>query len=142
MTKDASPGLRSLLDRLYRRRDFIKLFGKGLGYTAVASALPACGGGGGGNDPGQAAPAAVIPAASPDYTVLKRTSFGVHRDALGEIQALGIDAYLEQQLDYTQIDDGTLEADIQALFPLTGKSPAQLIGCRAIPADVQPTAVI
>lgn len=128
MTQNASPGLRNLLDQLYRRRDFLKLFGKGLGYSAVASALPACGGGGGGDNPGQAAPAAVIPAASRDYTVLKRTSFGVHRDALADIQALGFDAYLEQQLDYTQVDDGTLEADIQALFPLTAQSPAQLIG--------------
>jgi len=129
MTKHRSADLVTTLDRLYKRRDFLKLFGKGLGYTAVASALPACGGGGGsGSDPVQPAPAAVIPQASREYTVLKRTSFGVHRDALAALQTVGIDAWLEQQLDYTQIDDGTLEADIQSLFPLTTRSPAQLIG--------------
>ena len=131
MNKPASFDISAFLNGLHNRREFLKLFGKGLGYTALASALPACGGGGGGgsggsNNPGQ--PANVIPQASTDYTVLKRTSFGVHRDALGLIQNLGINAYLEQQLDYTQIDDGDLDATIQTLFPLTTHNPARLIG--------------
>ncbi len=119
----------SILDSLRNRREFLQLLGRGLGYSALASTLPACGGGsGGGNDPVPPAPTAVIPAASSEYTALKRTSFGVHRDALSSIQSIGIDAYLQQQLDYTQIDDGDLEASIQSLFPLTAQSPAQLIG--------------
>jgi len=122
MDKNTPFELNTLLDSLHNRRDFLKLFGKGLGYTALASAVPACSSS---DDP--APPAPVIPAASRAYSALKRTSFGVHRDALVSIQSMGIDAYLEQQLDYTQIDDGNLEATIQSLFPLTSQSPAQLI---------------
>jgi hypothetical protein len=114
--------LNAVLERLHSRRDFLKLFGKGLGYSALASTLPACSSS---DDPAQPAP--LIPPASAEYTALKRTSFGVHRDALNAIQSMGIDAYLEQQLDYTQIDDGNLEATIQNLFPLTSQSSAQLI---------------
>ncbi len=108
---------------LHSRRDFIKLFGKGLGYTALVSALPGCSSS---DDPLPPAPP-VIPQASAEYTALKRTSFGVHRDALNAIQNMGIDAYLEQQLDYSNIDDGDLEATIQSLFPLISQTPAQLI---------------
>lgn len=114
--------LNAVLDSLHSRRDFIKLFGKGLGYTALASTLPACS-----SDDPAAPPAPVIPKASTEYTVLKRTSFGVHRDALSSIQSMGVDAFLEQQLNYTQIDDGDLEATIQSLFPLTTQSPADLL---------------
>ena len=130
MTSRASFDLTAILDRLQSRREFLKLFGKGLGYTALASTLPACGGGGGGGggSSAQPPPRAAIPTASAEYTVLKRTSFGVHRDALTTIQDIGIDAWLEQQLDYTRIDDGDLEATIQTLFPLTAQSPAELIG--------------
>ena len=110
MIKPDPRELSTILDRLCRRRDFLKLFGKGLGYSAVASTLTACGGGGGGSDPIQQPPAPVIPQASAGYTVLKRTSFGARRDALATLETLGIDAYLEQQLDYTRIDDGDLEA--------------------------------
>ena len=49
------------------------------------------------------------------------------RDAMVAIKNLGISNYLEQQLNYTFIDDGSLEADIQALFPLTMQTPALLI---------------
>jgi uncharacterized protein (DUF1800 family) len=131
MTRPAAYDLKAILDSLQNRRDFLKLFGKGLGYTALASTLPACGGGGGdssnSSDSVQIMPAAVIPQASSEYTAIKRTSFGVHRDELAAIQSIGIDAYLEQQLDYTQINDGNLEATIQTLFPLSTQTPAQLI---------------
>ncbi len=129
MKKPDVSALNTILENLHSRRDFLKLFGKGLGYSALAPALTACGGGGGG-DPAPAPPAAppVIPQASSAYTVVKRTSFGVHRDALGSIESMGIDAWLEQQLDYAGIDDGDLEATIQTLFPLTTQSPAQLLG--------------
>ncbi len=124
MAKKTSLDLNVLLDSLHSRRDFMKLFGKGLGYTALASTLPACSSNG--DDPVQAVPP-VIPPASAEYSALKRTSFGVHRDALSSIRSMGIDAYLEQQLDYTNINDGDLEATIRSLFPLTGQTPASLI---------------
>ena len=121
--------LDSVLGHLQDRREFLQLLGRGLGYPALASALPACGGGSGdGSDPITPAPTEVIPAASAEYTVLKRTSFGLHRDTLSAIRNLGVDAFLEQQLDYTRIDDGALESSIQALFPLSAQSPPQLIG--------------
>ena len=112
-----------ILNNLQTRREFLKLLSKGLGYSALVGVLPACGGGDGNNDP---VPSAEIPAASAEFTVLKRTSFGPHRDALATIQSLGIDAYLEQQLNYNQIDDGDLEATISRLFPLTQQTAKQL----------------
>ena len=129
MDRKTSLELDALLHSLYSRRDMMKLFGRGLGYTALASTLPACSSS---DDPavpapGDPVPPPVIPQASAEYTALKRTSFGVHRDALASIQSIGIDAYLEQQLDYLNIDDGDLVATIQALFPLTQQSPADLL---------------
>jgi hypothetical protein len=121
-----------MLERLRGRREFLQLFGKGLGYGAVAALLPACGGSssdsGSGDDSQPPAPEKpVIPPASPEYTALKRTSFGPHRDELQSIGVLGISAYLEHQLDYQAIDDSPLEAEITASFPLTLQSPGQLI---------------
>ena len=122
MDKSKPIDLDCLLGNLHSRRDFMKLFGRGLGYSALASTLPACSSS---DDP--APPASVIPAASAEYTVLKRTSFGVHRDALRSIESIGIDAFLERQLEYAAIDDGDLETTIQTLFPLTQQTPAQLL---------------
>jgi uncharacterized protein (DUF1800 family) len=126
----APTDLRSLPDSLHSRRDFLKIMAVGLGYTALAPALHGCGSGGDSgsgviNNPPPLQPS--LPAASEEYTVLKRTSFGVHRDALNAIQGMGIDAYLENQLDYLAISDGDLEATIANLFPATMQTPAQLI---------------
>lgn len=128
MDKTTTFDVNAALDSLHNRRAFLKLFGKGLGYTALASTLSACDGGSSSDDDSAPPePTAGIPPASREYTVLKRTSFGAHRDALQAIHTLGVEAYLEQQLDYLHIDDGDLETTIQALFPLTSHSPAQLI---------------
>ncbi len=125
---NATLNLRDLLERLQNRREFLQMLGRGLGYGAAAALLPACGSSSDSNDQSLPPPASpAIPAARPEYTVLKRTSFGPHRDALESIDALGIDAYLEQQLDYTALDDSALEAEIAAKFPLTLQSPDQLI---------------
>jgi hypothetical protein len=43
MGNDASFDLEKLLERLQNRREFLQLFGKGLGYSALVAALPACG---------------------------------------------------------------------------------------------------
>ncbi|WP_455223385.1 DUF1800 domain-containing protein [Kaarinaea lacus] len=117
--------LLSLLDNLHSRRDFLKIMGMGLGYSALATTLPACSSGGDGGTPLPSDPS--LPAASQEYSILKRTSFGVHRDALSAAQSMGIDAYLENQLNYQAIDDSNLETTIATLFPLTTQSPAQLI---------------
>lgn len=117
--------LNSILDSLQNRREFLKLLGKGVGYTALASTLPGCGSGGGSN-PDLPDPEPVIPSASREYIVLKRTSFGAHLDELAAIEGIGIDAYLEQQLEHIQIDDSNLETTIQTLFPLIFQTPTQL----------------
>ena len=135
MDKDTTLDVAGILGRLQNRREFLRSCSRGAGYSALALLLPACGSGGGSDDDDDAndnganpsTPRAAIPPASPEFTVLKRISFGPHRDELAAIRALGIDAYLEQQLDYLSIADGTLEADIAALFPLTLQTPEQLL---------------
>lgn len=106
----------------------MKLIAQAMGYGALMPALQACGGGGGGSESGPPpASVSIIPSATLEYTALKRTSYGVHRDELAAMEVMGVSAYLEQQLDYGSINDGSLEADIATLFPLTTQTPAQLI---------------
>ncbi|MDH3761671.1 MAG: DUF1800 domain-containing protein [Gammaproteobacteria bacterium] len=119
----------AILGRMQNRREFLHMFGRGLGYGALITALPACGGGGSDDDDGDdSPPQSPIPKPSRQYSVLKRTSFGPQRDEMTSINILGIGNYLEAQMDHLSIDDDSLEADIQALFPLTMQAPAQLIG--------------
>ncbi len=126
MTNKIPPTFESTLADLISRRDFIKLFGQGATYTAFASLLPACGSSSGGDKDEMDEPPA-IPAAAREYTVLKRTSFGVHRDALDAINNLGIDAYLDQQLNLSPTVDSDLENTIASLFPITQQSAEQLL---------------
>jgi uncharacterized protein (DUF1800 family) len=128
-----------VLNNLRNRREFLQLLAKGLGYSALAAALPGCGGGGGGDETDPPTTEKVIPEASREYQVLKRTSFGAHRDSLSSIESLGIDAYLEQQLDYQQIDNGTLESDLQNLFPLIYQTADQLFD--GFPNNIQEIAL-
>ena len=127
MANGKSFNLDEILDRLQNRREFLQLFGKGLGYGALATILPACGGSSSGSSDELPPQRIVIPKASPEYTALKRTSFGPHRDELASIKNLGITPYLERQLDHLNIDVSALEAEIAAQFPLTLQTPAQLI---------------
>jgi hypothetical protein len=133
--------LRKLLDSVHSRRGFLKGIGMSLGYAALAATLPACSSsssGSGGDTPPiddvpvddspPVTPPVSLPAASAEYNALKRTSFGVHRDSLSAMQSIGIDAYLENQLDYLSINDGDLETTIEGLFPLSTQTPAELIG--------------
>jgi hypothetical protein len=131
MAKPANIDLSAILGRMRNRREFLQLLGRGLGYGALATVLPACGSGGGGSDSDAELPQtpaqSPVPKPSPEFTALKRTSFGPHREELDSIQNLGIGEYLERQMDYLGINDGSLEADIEALFPLTTKTPLQLL---------------
>ena len=116
---------------MQNRREFLRIVARGLGYSAVAAVLPACGGSDSGSDDDEDSSSnqsskKAIPKPSREYTTLKRISFGPHRDEMASIETLGIDAYIEQQLDHLNINDGTLEADIQALFPLINQTAAQL----------------
>ena len=132
MAQKTNNHLTGIFERMQNRREFLRLFGQGLGYGALASMLPACGGSSSGPEDENSPPPVsiappVIPRATPEYIALKRTSFGPHRDSLAAIRTLGIDAYLEQQLDHLSLDDTALEAEIALRFPLTLQSPAQLV---------------
>ncbi|MBV1915640.1 MAG: DUF1800 domain-containing protein [Pseudomonadales bacterium] len=117
------------------RREFLQLMGAGLVYGGVASTLPGCSSGSdGGTTSDSGNPGAGIPAATREYTTLKRTSFGVHRDEMLAIDSIGISAYLDQQLNYLAIDDGILEAHIQTNFPLLFQTPAELYA--GFPANI------
>lgn len=100
--------------------------GAGIAFGTIASTLPGCSSSGDGNSGTPGIPGDGIPASSKEYTILKRTSFGVHRDEMLAIDNIGASAYLEQQLDHLSINDGTLEADIQSQFPLLYQTPEQL----------------
>lgn len=120
--KDAA----KLIPPLDRRR-FMELAGRGIGASALAALLPGCGGGGGGGSSGGGGlggPA--IPPASAEVQALRRTSFGVSPDSLAAINALGVEDYLEQQLNYLAIDDSAIEAAVASTFPLASQTPAQL----------------
>lgn len=139
MAMTPSNELDKVLRLLQKRREFLRFSGMGLGYGAMATVLPACGGGGGNSSggtepeptpppiPGPGPDPSPLPKPSPEYTALKRTSFGPHRDTLAAINSDGIDAFLEQQLNYTDIDVSALETEIAARFPQTLATPAQLI---------------
>lgn len=128
MEKTAEINLQAILGRLQNRREFLQLCGRALGYGALATLLPACGDGGADAPAGDTAPPApVLPKPDPEYTVLKRTSFGPHRDELASIRSLGIDAYLEQQLDFLAIDETAMEAEIADRFPLSLLAPVDLL---------------
>ena len=114
------------LNDKFSRRDFLKVFGAGLGYASLGPVLSGCGAGESGGV--QAAPLFAPLSATPaEFSTLKRTSFGVRRDELIEMQELGIDAYLERQLDYISIDDAGLESSIRRLFPFATRRSDQLI---------------
>lgn len=118
--------LSTLLNQLIRRRDVLRQGSGALAISAIGLPLSACNGSrsSGSN---ASSPSASIPAPTPEYTTLKRSSFGVTQASLAEIRTLGIDNYLQQQLEYESIDDGDLETTIANLFPLSQQSPQQLI---------------
>ncbi|MCG8668808.1 MAG: DUF1800 domain-containing protein [Pseudomonadales bacterium] len=121
------------LNRLFQRREFIDLLAKAGAGSAVGlsvMSLSACGGGGGGSrgdDDNDDIPAPAIPVPTSEFTVLKRTSFGVSQSSMEQIESLGIADFLEQQLDPDSIDDGDLEATIASLFPLSQQGAPDLL---------------
>lgn len=130
-----------IISRILNRREFVNLMSRGMGGSALAFSslhLSGCGNGGSGDSNGNddsedddtgnndnTDTNNVDP--SPEYTVLKRTSFGVSQSSMAQIESQGINEFLEQQLDYQAIDDGNLEATIATLFPLTQATAAELL---------------
>lgn len=64
----------------------------------------------------------------PDRTVLtlNRISFGISQTALDRAYSIGIDAFIEEQLDYQSIDD-PIEAEVALRYPMTQYTGAQLV---------------
>jgi uncharacterized protein (DUF1800 family) len=57
--------------------------------------------------------------------LLRRVTFGPNQPLVDEVHAQGIDAWLEQQLDPDNIDDGPAE-EVFAQFPLAGMGAAEI----------------
>lgn len=66
------------------------------------------------------------PSSSLEVHVLNRTSFGIRPEDLDEIRQIGIEAYLERQLNPASIDDSEMEAVLAERFPSLGMSPAEI----------------
>ncbi len=65
--------------------------------------------------------------ASPALTVLNRLSFGPRPGDYERVQAMGIDAYIEEQLHPESIDDRALEQRVASLYPTLAMSSGELI---------------
>ncbi|HEX7587459.1 MAG TPA: DUF1800 domain-containing protein, partial [Anaerolineae bacterium] len=65
--------------------------------------------------------------ASPAVTVLNRVSFGPRPGDFERVQAMGIDAYIDEQLHPETLDDSALDQKIAAAYPTLGMSAAELI---------------
>ena len=65
--------------------------------------------------------------ASPVVTALNRISFGPRPGDFERVQAMGIDAYIDEQLHPETLDDGALEQRIAAAYPTLAMSAADLI---------------
>lgn len=103
------------------RRQFLQLLATGSALLSSAPLLSGCGSDGSGS-----AAATNSGSQANYYTQLRRASFGVSRNVLDNVNRDGFEAYIDQQLDYLNIDDGNLQADIERLFPLTQLSAAEL----------------
>ena len=63
----------------------------------------------------------------PSVTVVNRVSFGPRPGDYERVQALGIDAYIEEQLHPESIDDTALDQTLASTYPTLSMSAADLI---------------
>lgn len=97
----------------FTRRQFLGAVGVG----SLGASLSGCGG----PSPWVEDPPIPPPDISNDLglRLLNRTTFGPSPKEINEINAIGYEAYLEQQLDPDGIDDGQLDARLASLTTLT-----------------------
>lgn len=131
--RQETSNIQRIFDHFISRRKFIQFAGKSaalpIAISPLAATLSGCDSASSNNsDDSSEIDTNEIPPASAEYITLKRTSFGVERAAMADIQSLGIDAFLEAQLNYETLDDGDLETTIETLFPLTTQTAEQLLG--------------
>ncbi len=74
---------------------------------------------------GQAATApAPPPSPSRELLFLTRTSFGPRPEDLARVSAIGIEAYLDEQLQPERIDDSAVDREVARAFPTVVRLPA------------------
>ncbi len=69
---------------------------------------------------------ASLPPPDPLFLLLSRTSFGISDAAMAHAQAIGFEAYVEQQLNPEAIDDAEVEEYVATHFPSIFLSAAEL----------------
>ena len=72
--------------------------------------------------------AAELPPPDPLTHTLNRIGFGVSDDDLARARAVGIEAYIDEQLAPESIDDSAVEADLARYFPAVFLTPEELAG--------------
>lgn len=77
--------------------------------------------------PWQWIPSTDIGQGNPIITTLNRIAFGPRPGDFERVQAMGIDAYIEEQLAPEKIDDSPLEQKIAQMYPTISKSNAELL---------------
>ncbi|HHL32612.1 MAG TPA: DUF1800 domain-containing protein [Oceanospirillales bacterium] len=68
-----------------------------------------------------------LPPLDQDVLFLNRSSFGIRPSDFQRIKSIGIENYLEQQLDYESIDNSALDEILDLVFPLVNLSLFELI---------------
>jgi uncharacterized protein (DUF1800 family) len=105
--------------------------------------LAACSSGGGKNVSMQPMPAMPVPepreqTADQQVThALSRLAFGARPGDVAKVRAMGVDAWIEQQLRPESISDATLEQFVGTNYPTTYESPAMLEQRFTPPGQIQ-----
>lgn len=67
-----------------------------------------------------------IPAPSPELHVLNRLTFGVRPEDLAHVRAVGVNAFIEEQLQPENIDDSAVDNALAAAFPSLALAPPEI----------------
>ncbi len=68
-----------------------------------------------------------LPPPSAQVLTLGRTSFGIKPEELSRVHSIGIETYLEEQLDWQNIDDSAVESYLHKFTPTIYLSQSELI---------------
>jgi hypothetical protein len=68
-----------------------------------------------------------LPPIESEVLFLNRSSFGIRPNDYNRIKSIGIENYLEEQLDYQQIDNSELELTLASVYPLVALTIPELV---------------
>ena len=88
--------------------------------------------------PWQWTPSTDIGQGNPIITTLNRIAFGPRPGDFERVQAMGIDAYIDEQLYPEKIDDSAMEQKLAQLYPTISKSNADLMRDYPQPRPMSP----